>query len=154
MQGPPINGLRLHFEIAPLPSRVTSVEVVTHSQLLVKDGQLFIELALGLRKFVEPRPSLGVGGVLTQCWLRVRAARGRCHADVALTRGVVLPRSRCPPERRGSRQGAGHMQVVDVGHHRVVRQAGLSRGYITVYHSMNSPNKRLSSACLKARSVR
>jgi hypothetical protein len=46
-----------------------------HPQLLVKKGQLLVELALGLRELVEPRPSLGVGGVMARCWLWFGAAR-------------------------------------------------------------------------------
>jgi hypothetical protein len=97
-------------------------------QLLVKNGQLFVELALSLRKFVESRLSLGVSGAVTRCQLRVRAARGRCYADVALARGVVPPHGRCPPDHRRAGGGVGRAQVVDIGRHRVVWEAGLSAG--------------------------
>jgi hypothetical protein len=43
-------------------------------QLPMKDGQLFIELAPGFRELVKPRPSLGVGGMVTWRWFRIRAA--------------------------------------------------------------------------------
>jgi hypothetical protein len=45
-----------------------------HPQLLVKKGQLLVELAFGLCKLIEPRPSLGVGSVVAWCWLRFGAA--------------------------------------------------------------------------------
>jgi hypothetical protein len=40
-------------------------------QLLMKDGQLFVELEPGLRELVKPRPSLGA---VMWCWFRIRAA--------------------------------------------------------------------------------
>jgi hypothetical protein len=69
----PLTGLFLH---RILLCRLSVVGLWVHSRLLVKDGQLFVELALGLREFVESRPSLGVGSAGTRCWLRVRDARG------------------------------------------------------------------------------
>jgi hypothetical protein len=53
------------------------------SQLPVKDGQLFIELAPGFCEFIESCLSLGVGGTVTWCRLWVGTAQGRSHADVA-----------------------------------------------------------------------
>jgi hypothetical protein len=50
-------------------------ELWVHPQLLMKDVQLFVELALGLREFVESRPSLGIGSAVTQSRLRVGTAR-------------------------------------------------------------------------------
>jgi hypothetical protein len=51
-----------------------------HAQLLVKKGQLLVELAPRLREFVEPRPPLGVGGtepaLVRSCSLR--RPRRRC----------------------------------------------------------------------------
>jgi hypothetical protein len=41
---------------------------------LVKKVQLFVELALGLRKLIEPRLSLGVASAVARCWLRFGAA--------------------------------------------------------------------------------
>jgi hypothetical protein len=38
-----------------------------HPRFLVKKGQLLVELALGLRKLIEPCPSLGVGGTVARC---------------------------------------------------------------------------------------
>jgi hypothetical protein len=86
----PLTGLLLHRNVL---CRLSVAGLWIHFQLLVKDGQLFIELALGLCEFVEPRPSLGVGSAVTRCRLRVGAARGRCHTDVALALGVMSPRS-------------------------------------------------------------
>jgi hypothetical protein len=37
-------------------------------------------------------------------------------------------RGPCPLSRRRPRGGTGHAEVVDVGRHRVVREAGLSMG--------------------------
>jgi hypothetical protein len=70
--------------------------------------------------------------------------------SVALARGVVPPRSQCPPERCRSGHGAGHMQLVDVGHHRVVQEARLSTGVRrgVLLHEL-PPNKGLGSTCLE-----
>jgi hypothetical protein len=53
-----------------------------HAQLLVKKGQLLVELAPGLREFVESRLPLGVG-----------------NAEPALVRNCSMrrPRKRCIP---------------------------------------------------------
>jgi hypothetical protein len=40
----------------------------------VKNGQLLVELALGLSEFIKPRPSLSMGGAVMRCQLRVGAA--------------------------------------------------------------------------------
>jgi hypothetical protein len=45
------------------------VALGVHPKLLVKNGQLLVDLALGLRELVEPCPSLGVGGAVMWCWL-------------------------------------------------------------------------------------
>jgi hypothetical protein len=58
-----LSGLLLHRNVL----RRLSVEGLwVHPQLLVKDGQLLVELAPGLRKLVEPCPSLGVGGAVAR----------------------------------------------------------------------------------------
>jgi hypothetical protein len=64
--------------VAPTPGRpvqVVDMGLWVHPYLLVKDGQLFVELALGLREFVKSHSSLGVGGAMTRHRLRVRAAQ-------------------------------------------------------------------------------
>jgi hypothetical protein len=71
---------------------------------------------------------LGISNAVARCRLRFGAARCRGHANVALPCGVMLSRDSCPPSRRRSRVGADCVQVVDVGRHRVVREAGLSTG--------------------------
>jgi hypothetical protein len=48
--------------------------------------------------------------------------------QVAFLRGVMLLPGPCPPSRRGPRDGNGCAEVVDVGHHWVVQEAGLSMG--------------------------
>jgi hypothetical protein len=55
--------------------QVVDREALGPSQLLVKKGQLLVELALVLRELVEPCSSLGVGGAVAWCWLRFGAAR-------------------------------------------------------------------------------
>jgi hypothetical protein len=70
------------------------------SQLPVKDGQLFVELAPGFHEFVESCPSLGVGGVVARRRLWV-------HADVAFAHRVVRLHGRCPPGRHRAGGGAG-----------------------------------------------
>jgi hypothetical protein len=45
-------------------------------QLLVKVGQLLVELAPSLYELVEARPLLGISGVVTWHWLWVEDARG------------------------------------------------------------------------------
>jgi hypothetical protein len=59
-------GLLLHRDIL-CRSSVTRLGV--HPQLLVKKGQLLVELAPRLRELVEPRPSLGIGGAVARSWL-------------------------------------------------------------------------------------
>jgi hypothetical protein len=147
----PVTGLLLHRNVL---CRLSVVGLWVHSQLLVKDGQLFVELALGLREFVESRPSLGVGGVTTWCQLRVVAARSRSLADVALPRGVALPCGLYPLGRRSAGGSAGgsasRALIVDVGRHRVVWEAGLSTGvHCGVPILELPPSKWLGFACLK-----
>jgi hypothetical protein len=60
----PFMGLLLHKDILCRPS-VTGLGV--HPQLLVRKGQLLVEL-------VESRPSLGIGGAVARSWLRFGAA--------------------------------------------------------------------------------
>jgi hypothetical protein len=67
----PFAGLPLHGDVL---FRLSVAGLRVHLQLLVKKGQLLVELALGLRELVEPCPSLGVGGAMARCWLRFRAA--------------------------------------------------------------------------------
>jgi hypothetical protein len=57
----PLTELLLHRNVL---CRLSIVRLWVHPQLLVKKGQLLVELALGLRKLVESCPSLGVGGVV------------------------------------------------------------------------------------------
>jgi hypothetical protein len=64
-------GLLLHRDVLCRPS---VAGLGTHAQLLVKKGQLLVELAPHLRELVEPRPPLGVGGAVARSWLRFRAA--------------------------------------------------------------------------------
>jgi hypothetical protein len=49
--------------------RLSVVGLWVHPQLLVKDDQLLVELAPGLREFIKPRPPLGFGDVVTWCRL-------------------------------------------------------------------------------------
>jgi hypothetical protein len=132
----PLTGLLLHRDIL---CRLSVAGLWIQPQLLVKDVQLFVELALGLREFIELRLSLVFGGAVARCRLRVRASRGRCHADVALTRGVTLPRGWHPLERRKAGCGTSRKLVIDVGRHRIAERPGCPRGYIAVYRYMNSP---------------
>jgi hypothetical protein len=114
--------------------------------------ELLIGLVPGLRELVEPCPSLCVGSVVARCWLRFRAARCRGHANVALPRGVALPCGSCPPGRRRSGGSAVLAKVVDVGHHRVVREAELSTGVHrgVPLHEL-PPSKWLGSAGLEGK---
>jgi hypothetical protein len=57
----PLAGLLLHRNVL---CRLSIARLWVHPQLLVKKGQLLVELALGLRELVEPCPSLGVGGAV------------------------------------------------------------------------------------------
>jgi hypothetical protein len=53
----------------------------------------------------------------------------------------MLPRGRCPPGRRKAEGSAGCAQIIDVGRHRVVREAELS----TWVHRLNSPEASSSA---------
>jgi hypothetical protein len=57
----PLAGLLLHGNVL---CRLLVTWLWVHPQLLVKKGQLLVELALGLCELVEPWSSLGVGGVV------------------------------------------------------------------------------------------
>jgi hypothetical protein len=81
-----------------------------------------------LREFVELSPLLGVGAAVAWSRLRFGAARRRGHVDVALPRGVVASCGSCPPSRCRPRGSAGRAEAVNVGRHRVVREARLSTG--------------------------
>jgi hypothetical protein len=54
--------------------RLSVAGLWVHAQFLVKKGQLLVELALGHRELIEPRPSLGVGGTEARRWLWFGAA--------------------------------------------------------------------------------
>jgi hypothetical protein len=68
----PLSGPLLHRDVLCRPS---AAGLGIHAQLLVKKGQLLIELAPRLREFVESRPPLGVGGTVARSRLRFGAAR-------------------------------------------------------------------------------
>jgi hypothetical protein len=68
----PLAGLLLHRDVL-CKSLVAGLGI--HAQLLVKKGQLLVELAPCLREFVEPRPSQGVGGAVARSRLWFGAAR-------------------------------------------------------------------------------
>jgi hypothetical protein len=119
---------------------------------LVKKGQLLIELAPRLCKLIEPHPPLGVGGTVVRSQLRFGAAQCGGHADVAFPRGVTPSHGPCPRSRRRPRGSAGCAEVVDVGRHRVVREAGLSTGVhrgVPLYEL--PPGQRLISARLEGK---
>jgi hypothetical protein len=123
-------------------------------QLPVKDGQLLVELAPGFYELIESCPLLGVGGAMTRHWLWVGTARGRCHTNVALVRGVTRPRGQCFPGHRNAGGGIGRAQVVDVCRHRVVWEARLSTGiHGGVPLHKHPPSERLGSACLEGEVV-
>jgi hypothetical protein len=135
--------------------RSSVVGLGIHAQLLVKKGQLLVELAPHLRELVEPRPSPGVGGAVARSRLRFGAARCRGPADIAFSRGVMLSRGLCPLSRHRPRGGAGCAEVVDVARHRVVREAGLSTGVHRGVPLHELPQASGSSPLAwKARSVR
>jgi hypothetical protein len=67
----PLTRLLLHRDIL---CRLPVAGLGVHPQLLVKEGQLVVELALRLHELVESRPSLGVGVVVARSWLRFGAA--------------------------------------------------------------------------------
>jgi hypothetical protein len=67
----PLTGLLLHRDVL---CRQSVARLGIHAQLLVKKGQLLVVLAPCLRKFVEPRPLLGVGGGVAQSRLWFGAA--------------------------------------------------------------------------------
>jgi hypothetical protein len=75
----PLMGFLLHGDVLCRPS-VMGLGI--HAQLLVKKGQLLVELVPGLREFIESRPPLGVG-----------------DAEPALVRSCSMrrPRKRCIP---------------------------------------------------------
>jgi hypothetical protein len=148
----PLTGLLLYRNVLCRPS-VAMLGI--HAQPLVEKGQLLVELASRLREFVEPCPLLGVSGAVARSWLQFEATRCRGHADVAFLRGVMSSRGPCPLSRLRPMDDAGRTKVVDIGCHRVVREAGLFTGVIVVYRSMNSPQPSGSSPLAwKARSVR
>jgi hypothetical protein len=120
-----------------------------HAKLLVYKGQLLVELASCLREFVELSPPLGVGVAVARSRFQFGTARCRGHTDIALPCGVAASRGPRPPSRHRPRGSTGRAETVDVGRHRVVQEAGLSRGYIAVYCSMNSPAQRFVSAGLE-----
>jgi hypothetical protein len=75
-----------------------------------------------------------------------RAARRGGHTNVALPGGIVSSRGPCSPSRCRPRGGTGRAEVVDVGHHRVVREAGLSTGVhrgVTLHELPPRPAVRL-----------
>jgi hypothetical protein len=121
----PLTELLLHRDVL---CRLSIAGLGIHAQLLVNKGQLLVELAPRLRKVVESRPPLGVGGAVAWSRLRFGAAQCRGHADIAFPRGIMSSRGPCPPSRRRPRGGTGRAEVVDVGHHRVVQEAWLSTG--------------------------
>jgi hypothetical protein len=59
----PFTGLLLHWDIL---CRSSVMGLGVHPHLLVKKGQLLVELVPRLRELVEPRPSLGVGGAVVR----------------------------------------------------------------------------------------
>jgi ribosomal protein S27E len=121
----PLTMLLLHGDVL---FRSSVVGLGIYAQLLVKKGQLLVELAPRLCELVEPHPPLGVSGAVTRSRLRFGAARCGGHTDVAFSHGVMLSCDPCPQSLRRPRGGIGRAKVVDVGHHRVVREAGLSTG--------------------------
>jgi hypothetical protein len=67
----PLTGMLLHRDhLCKLP--VVGLQVLP--QLLVKDVQLFVELAPGFHELVESRPSLGIGGAVVRRRLWVGTA--------------------------------------------------------------------------------
>jgi hypothetical protein len=59
----PLTGLLLHRDVL---CRLSVAGLGIHAQILVKKGQLLVDLAPCLREFVEPRPPLGVGGAVAR----------------------------------------------------------------------------------------
>jgi hypothetical protein len=115
----------------------------------VKNGQLLVELVLGLREFVKPHHRWASAawwrGAGSESELLKADATQTLHSRVGShCRAVCVLRVIAGPE------AAGRAQVVDVGRHRVVREAGLSMGVHrgTPLHEL-PPSKRLSSACLE-----
>jgi hypothetical protein len=126
-------GVDRRSPLGPTPAQARPAQVVDRGARhprrdLGVEGQLLVELASRLREFVKPRTSLGIGAVVARCWLWLRAARRRGHADVALPHGVVTSRGLCRPSRCRPRGSADRAEVVDVSRHRVVWEAGLSTG--------------------------
>jgi hypothetical protein len=93
----PLTGFLLHRDVLCMLS-VAGLGI--HAQLLVKKGQLLIELVPRLRELVESWPPLGVGGAVARSRLRFGAARCEGHADVAFPPGIVSLRGPRPPSRR------------------------------------------------------
>jgi hypothetical protein len=70
-------------------------------------------------------------------------------------RGVMMSRGSCPPSHRRHRGNTSRVEVVDVGRHRVVREAGLSLGVHRGVPLHELPQASGSSPLSwKARSVR
>jgi hypothetical protein len=83
------------------------------------------------------------------------AGSGSELLDAGATQTLHSRVGSCPLSRRRPRGDASRAEVVDVGRHQVVREGGLSMGYIVVYRSMNSPQASGSTLLAwKARSVR
>jgi hypothetical protein len=58
----------------------------------------------------------------------VRSCSMQWPRKLALLCGVVASRGPCPPSRHRPRGSAGRAEAVDIGRHRVVREARLSTG--------------------------
>jgi hypothetical protein len=67
----PLTGLLLHGDVR---CRSSVAGLGVHPQILVKKGQLLVELAHGLCELIEPPSSLGIGGAVARCWLWFGAA--------------------------------------------------------------------------------
>jgi hypothetical protein len=88
--------------------------------------------------------------VRSQLWFG--AARCGGHADVAFPHGIVSSHGLCSPSRRRPKSGAGRVEVVDIGRHRVVWEAGLSTGvHCGVPLHELPPGQRLVSASLEGK---
>jgi hypothetical protein len=91
-----------------------------------------------------------VGAAMARGRLRLGAAQCGGHADVALPRGVVTLHSPCPLSRCRPRGCAGRVKTVNVGHHQIIREAGLSTGvYCGVPLHELPPAQRFVSAGLE-----
>jgi hypothetical protein len=67
----PLTWLLLHGDVL---CRSPVARLGIQPQFLVKTGQLLVELAPRLRKLIEPRPPLGIGGAVAQSQLQFRVA--------------------------------------------------------------------------------